>query len=128
MAATEAFASAAAVGLALGAARESLEHLRMVSEQERIARDLHDTVIQRLFAFGMGLQGAQRLADERLAERIEAAVEAIDEVIREIRETIFDLNRPYAGRPGCASAGSGSGGRSGRAAGLSAPGFFSGAG
>ena len=70
VAATEAFASAAAVGLALGTARESLEHLRMVSDQERIARDLHDTVIQRLFGLGMGLQGAQRLADERLAERI----------------------------------------------------------
>ena len=96
VAATEAFASAAAVGLALGTARESLEHLRMVSDQERIARDLHDTVIQRLFALGMGLQGAQRLADEPLAQRIRAAVEAIDEVIREIRETIFDLNRPYA--------------------------------
>lgn len=96
VAATEAFASAAAVGLALGTARESLENLRMVSEQERIARDLHDTVIQRLFALGMGLQGAQRLADERLADRIRAAVEAIDEVIREIRETIFDLNRPAA--------------------------------
>jgi signal transduction histidine kinase len=96
VAATEAFASAAAVGLALGTARESLENLRMVSEQERIARDLHDTVIQRLFALGMGLQAAQRLADERLSERIRAAVEAIDEVIREIRETIFDLNRPPA--------------------------------
>jgi PAS domain S-box-containing protein len=96
VAATEAFASAAAVGLALGAARESLENLRMVSEQERIARDLHDTVIQRLFGLGMGLQAAQRLADEPLAERVHVAVEAIDEVIREIRETIFDLNRPPA--------------------------------
>jgi PAS domain S-box-containing protein len=96
LAATEAFASAAAVGLALGTARESLENLRMVSEQERIARDLHDTVIQRLFALGMGLQGAQRLADEQLSERIRAAVRAIDEVIRDIRETIFDLNRPPA--------------------------------
>ncbi len=96
LAATEAFASAAAVGLALGAARESLENLHMVSEQERIARDLHDTVIQRLFALGMGLQGVQRLADERIAERIRSAVEAIDDVIREIRETIFDLSRPSA--------------------------------
>ena len=97
VATTEAFASAVAVGLALGTARESVEKLRMVSEQERIARDLHDTVIQRLFALGMGLQGAQRMAEGRLGERIRAAVDAIDEVIREIRETIFDLNRPYAG-------------------------------
>lgn len=90
----EVFASAAAVGLALGRARDSLEELRIVSEHERIARDLHDTVIQQLFALGMGLQGAQRLADEAVSERITEAVRAIDDVIREIRETIFDLNRP----------------------------------
>jgi PAS domain S-box-containing protein len=90
----EVFASAAAVGLALGRARDSLEELRFVSEHERIARDLHDTVIQQLFALGMGLQGAQRLADEAVSDRIDEAVRAIDDVIREIRETIFDLNRP----------------------------------
>ncbi len=95
--AVEVFASATAVGQALGAARDALEDLHIVSEHERIARDLHDTVIQRLFALGMGLQGAQRLADDRVSERIRSAVEAIDEVIREIRETIFDLNRPPAG-------------------------------
>ena len=69
--------------------------MHIVSEHERIGRDLHDTVIQRLFAVGMGLQGAQRLADPRINPRIREAVEAIDEVIREIRETIFDLNRPH---------------------------------
>jgi two-component system, NarL family, sensor histidine kinase DevS len=92
--AVEVFASATAVGQALGAARDALEDLHIVSEHERIARDLHDTVIQRLFGLGMGLQGAQRLADEQVGERIRSAVDAIDEVIREIRETIFDLNRP----------------------------------
>ncbi len=95
VAAVEVFASAAAVGIALGAARDALEELHIVSEHERIGRDLHDTVIQRLFAVGMGLQGAQRLADPRINPRIREAVEAIDEVIREIRETIFDLNRPH---------------------------------
>jgi two-component system, NarL family, sensor histidine kinase DevS len=94
--AVEVFAAATAVGTALGAARNTLEDLHIVSEHERIARDLHDTVIQRLFALGMGLQGAQRLADDQVSERIRLAVEAIDEVIREIRETIFDLNRPPA--------------------------------
>ena len=95
----EVFASAAAIVLALGSARQSLEDLRMTSEQERIARDLHDTVIQRLFALGMRLQAAERLADAPVAERIRGAVDAIDQVIREIRETIFDLNRPDSSRP-----------------------------
>ncbi len=93
------FASAAAIVLSLGQAREELEALRLVSEHERIARDLHDTVIQRLFALGMSLQGLQRLADGVVAERIAAAVGAIDDVIREIRETIFDLSQPAAGGP-----------------------------
>ena len=65
----------------------------MTSEHERIARDLHDTVIQRLFGLGMRLQAAERLAQGPAAERIRETVDAIDEVIREIRETIFDLNR-----------------------------------
>ena len=88
------FASAAALVLTLGTARRSLERMRLTAEHERIARDLHDTVIQRLFGLGMRLQAAERLADGPVAERIRSTVDAIDEVIREIRETIFDLNRP----------------------------------
>ena len=87
------FASAAGVVLALGRARQELEAIQMTAEHERIARDLHDTVIQHLFAIGMGLQGVRRLADETVASRIDQAVEALDTVIRDIRETIFDLNR-----------------------------------
>ncbi len=94
VAVAEVFASAAAIVLALGSARESLERMRISSEHERIARDLHDTVIQRLFGLGMRLQAAERLADPVVGERIRSTVDSIDEVIREIRETIFDLNRP----------------------------------
>ncbi len=94
MAAAEVFAAAAAIVLALGSARASLERMRISSEHERIARDLHDTVIQRLFGLGMRLQAAERLADPAVGERIRATVDSIDDVIREIRETIFDLNRP----------------------------------
>ncbi len=97
--AAEVFASAAAIVFALGSARQSLEVFRMTSEHERIARDLHDTVIQRLFALGMRLQAAERLAQGPAAERIRETVDAIDEVIREIRETIFDLNRPDSADP-----------------------------
>jgi signal transduction histidine kinase len=93
MVAAQLFASAAGVVLALGRARTDLEEHELASEHERIARDLHDTVIQRLFAIGMGLQSVQRLASPTVGERIETAVDAIDTVIRDIRETIFDLNR-----------------------------------
>lgn len=93
----EIFASATGVVLALGTARQALEDARVTAEHERIARDLHDTVIQRLFAMGMRLQAAERLAEGPIAERIGDTVENIDEVIREIRETIFDLNHPNAG-------------------------------
>jgi PAS domain S-box-containing protein len=94
VASAEAFASAAAVVLALGRARQELEELKMTTEHERIARDLHDTVIQKLFALGMGLQAAHRIAEGQVRDRVDAAVEGIDEVIREIRETIFDLGHP----------------------------------
>lgn len=90
----EIYASAAAVVLALGTARQALEDARVTAEHERIARDLHDTVIQRLFAIGMRLQASERLADGPVADRISDTVENIDQVIREIRETIFDLSHP----------------------------------
>ncbi|MBV9661947.1 MAG: PAS domain S-box protein [Acidimicrobiales bacterium] len=97
--AAEVFASAAAIVLALGTARDDLERMRLSAEYERIARDLHDTVIQRLFALGMQLEATERIAEGVVAERIRATVESIDGVIREIRETIFDLNRPASAGP-----------------------------
>jgi PAS domain S-box-containing protein len=96
MATAETFASAAAVVVALDQARQSIDELKMMAEHERIARDLHDTVIQRLFAVGMGLSATERLADPKVGDRIGEAVDALDDVIRDIRETIFDLGRPSA--------------------------------
>ena len=93
-AAAEVFASAAAVGIALGGARDTLEAMHLVTEHERIARDLHDTVIQRLFALGMGCRERSAWRAAPSASGSARSVQAIDEVIREIRETIFDLNRP----------------------------------
>jgi signal transduction histidine kinase len=96
VAAAEIFASAAAIVVALDTGRHAVEETRMTSEHERIASDLHDTVIQRLFALGMKLQATERLSDRVVAQRIGDVVESIDEVIREIRETVFDLNHPDA--------------------------------
>jgi signal transduction histidine kinase len=90
----EVFANAAAVAITLGETRLGLDQLQTTAERERIGRDLHDTVIQRLFALGMSLQSIERLASGPVAERIDHAVDGLDEVIRDIRETIFRLERP----------------------------------
>jgi signal transduction histidine kinase len=82
------------VGLALDRAQalEQREELVVVSDRDRIARDLHDLVIQRLFATGMQLQGLRMLADRPdLLERLDKAVDDIDLTIRDIRGTIFQL-------------------------------------
>jgi two-component system sensor histidine kinase DevS len=69
------------------------EELALVDDRERIARDLHDTVIQRLFAVGLSLQGAlTRAASDPVAERIQLAVDEIDVTIRDIRSSIFALH------------------------------------
>ena len=72
--------------------------LALVDDRERIARDLHDTVIQRLFAVGLSLQGAlTRAASDPAVERIQLAIDDIDVTIRDIRSSIFALHtrRPF---------------------------------
>jgi PAS domain S-box-containing protein len=74
------------------------EELALVDDRERIARDLHDTVIQRLFAVGLSLQGAlTRAKGNPVADRIQLAVDDIDVTIRDIRSSIFALHtrRPF---------------------------------
>lgn len=84
---------AAASGVAIDNARlqSSLEHLAVLEDRERIARELHDKVIQRLFAAGMTLQTTLPIARAEVASHITQAVEEIDETIRDIRRTIFAL-------------------------------------
>jgi two-component system, NarL family, sensor histidine kinase DevS len=100
----EVFANAAMVALTLGEARVELEQLQATAERERIGRDLHDTVIQQLFALGMGLQSIERLTSGSVAGRIDRIVDGLDEVIREIRETIFHLERPAMAESGLRAA------------------------
>ncbi|MFI0433061.1 MAG: GAF domain-containing protein [Candidatus Nanopelagicales bacterium] len=90
----DAFAAQTALALSYGAERRERDRLAVYEERDRIARDLHDLVIQRLFATGMMLEGAARLADlpPVLASRISAAVDELDGTIKEIRTTIFGLN------------------------------------
>lgn len=74
-------------------AQNDLQRLSVVEDRERIGRDLHDTVIQRLFATGLSLQAtARHVADDaQVAGRIEQAVDDIDATVKEIRSTIFAL-------------------------------------
>jgi len=90
------FAAQAAVALELADARRDAEQLTVLQDRERIARDLHDLVIQRLYATGMSLQGAIPLiARPEVADRVSRAVDAMDETIGEIRSAIFALqSRP----------------------------------
>jgi signal transduction histidine kinase len=91
------FAAQAALALDRVQAQEDRASLAVLEDRDRIARDLHDLVIQRLFATGLALQGAARLAVRpEVAERVEAAIDDLDATIRDIRATIFGLHR----RPG----------------------------
>ena len=64
----------------------------LTEDRDRIARDLHDTVIQRLFAVGLSLQGTARLVERpEVARRIGDAINKLDETIRHLRTAIFNL-------------------------------------
>ncbi len=74
--------------------QEVRAHLALLKDRERIARDLHDMVIQRLFAAGMGLQAIAGLVEPaNVAERIAHVVDELDETIRELRVAIFELGQ-----------------------------------
>lgn len=100
-------ALAAAAGIAVDNARlyeklarshQQMRQLDVLTERERIARDLHDTVIQRLFAVGLSLQGATaQSAAPEVRKLLADTVDELQSVIAEIRSTIFDL---HGGTPG----------------------------
>lgn len=86
------FARQAALGIRLARGRADRQRLAVYTDRDRIGRDLHDIVIQRLFAIGLNLQsGLRRVEDAELAHRLDASIEEIDDTIRAIRRTIFEL-------------------------------------
>ena len=89
------FAGQAALALERARAQEERELLVVLEDRERIARDLHDVVIQRLFATGMQLQAlAPHTLRPEAAKRVSAAVDDLDATIRDIRRSIFELRAP----------------------------------
>ncbi|MEV0976418.1 GAF domain-containing sensor histidine kinase [Streptomyces sp. NPDC049915] len=86
------FAAQAAVAMELAERRRDAEQITLLEDRDRIARDLHDLAIQRLFATGMTLQSAGRFIQHAEAsERVRRAVDDLDQTIKIIRSTIFGL-------------------------------------
>jgi signal transduction histidine kinase len=91
------FAAQAALALERARVQEERELLMVLADRERIARDLHDVVIQRLFATGLGLQGLTRMTQrDDVRDRLDQAIDELDATIRDIRTAIFGLHRPSA--------------------------------
>jgi signal transduction histidine kinase len=91
------FATHAAIALALAAGRENARLRTILAERERIAHDLHDHVIQRIFAAGMDLQGTlARARSPEVADRLNRTLDVLQTIIEEIRTTIFQLKSPLA--------------------------------
>lgn len=91
------FAGQAALAMERARAQEERELLVVLEDRERIARDLHDVVIQRLFATGLQLQSAVGLTSRpEIGKRINTAVDDLDSTIRDIRQAIFELRTPMS--------------------------------
>jgi signal transduction histidine kinase len=88
------FAGHAAVAMELAQARTEQIILAQAEDHDRIAGDLHDHVIQELFALGMRLEGHAARSDPVTAERVNGYVDTLDEVIKKIRTSIFGLQQP----------------------------------
>jgi len=97
------FANHAAVALELADARADQQRVVLLEDRDRIARDLHDHVIQRLFAAGLTVQSLQSLQPEQAAAaKLSQVVTDLDDTIRQIRSSIFDLRgtlSPVAATP-----------------------------
>jgi signal transduction histidine kinase len=95
------FAEQAALALGIAEKSRAQRQLDVLADRDRIARDLHDHVIQRLFATGLKLQSTLRRAVRPdVQDRIQQAVDELDETVREIRTSIFDLHTADQGGGG----------------------------
>jgi len=93
-----AFADQATLAWQLANSQRQTRELDVLAERDRIARDLHDHVIQRLFAVGLSLQGATaRAVIPEVQQRLADTVDELQNVIGDIRSTIFDLHGGAAG-------------------------------
>ena len=93
-----AFADQAAVAWQLASTQRQMRELDVLTDRDRIARDLHDHVIQRLFAVGLALQGTiPRARAPEVQQRLSDCVDDLQDVIQEIRTTIFDLHGAQSG-------------------------------
>ncbi|MFF0526767.1 GAF domain-containing protein [Nocardia amikacinitolerans] len=91
------FANQAALALQLANTQRRMRELDVVSERDRIARDLHDHVIQRLFAVGLSLQGtAQRARTPEVRSRLSETINDVQAIVQDIRHSIFDLHSSSA--------------------------------
>ncbi|MEU1015757.1 GAF domain-containing protein [Streptomyces sp. NPDC005898] len=94
------FASQAALALVLADAQQSRQRLAVFEDRDRIARDLHDLVVQRLFATGMMLESTRRKAHSPQVEStLGHAVDELESTIQEVRTAIFALQQPPADAP-----------------------------
>ncbi|MDI3315206.1 MAG: GAF domain-containing sensor histidine kinase [Mycobacterium sp.] len=92
------FADRAALAWQLATTQRLARERDVLADRDRIARDLHDHVIQRLFAVGLGLQGTiPRARSPEVRQRLSEYVDDLQAVIQEIRTTIFDLHGPVSG-------------------------------
>ncbi|HET8642618.1 MAG TPA: GAF domain-containing sensor histidine kinase [Pseudonocardiaceae bacterium] len=94
------FADQAALALELADKQLAQRRLAVLADRDRIARDLHDQVIQRLFSIGLLMQSVQPQLPEGGRDRLGRALEQLDETISEIRTTIFKLHEPPDAEPG----------------------------
>ena len=90
----EAFGRAAGLVIDQATLRHQVRELTLNEERERLARDLHDTVIQRLFGVGLALQITLSASmDDEVRERINSSLDELDTTIHEIRTTIFEIDQ-----------------------------------